>query len=430
MYKSWPLFILAILAMCSCGGNHTAGEPEFIRESRIPELLFTVPSDALVVMNFDKCSKGMTMLVDSTASIARLDLSGFQNSRMALSYVFTGRLIPVLALDAGKAAADTTEAVKDLMAQADSLGLRQMYLPEGAREGHRACIILSTSEAALPSVDRHIETGASILDAPDFLRAVTQADGRQDMIYFRNSGADKTLPRNFLSKFLSRRQLTVFVQKFADWTLLDVSGAPDKIALDAVRNNEYTYFANLLDDMESGESKLAQMLPAGTDFAIDLIIEGDFRERYEDYLDASVRLDGYKAGLAELKESSGISPTAWEKENRIREVAIIHWNNRKVLLVRPAKSPESMDIEPNPYAGFVAALYGNAFTTENDLYHASAGHWIISGSEPDVETYINSTSFLQEQGWPSKDTKFVVYRPGDMVSWTKKGFTANLSLNE
>jgi hypothetical protein len=114
---------------------------------------------------------------------------------------------------------------------------------------------------------------------------------------------------------------------------------------------------------------------------------------------------------------------------KVKEVAVVNWNNRKVVLVRPDKAPKAAGTDVNPYQGFPAVLYGSAFALDNDRYAGVAGKWIVSGSEPDVEAFLQASAFLSESRWPSKDLKFVVYGPGMIISCCGRGLFMNLNKN-
>lgn len=421
-------FVLVLTFLTySCGrGGGEAGD--VLPESRVPELLLTVPSDALAVVDMSGAEKVNSMLVDSSSVISRLDLRDFRGHRAVLSYVYTGSPVPILALDAGKTARDTSRIVRSMMEQAEELGIFCMYLPEGPRPGRRCALILSPSESALPSVDRHIGSCSSILDAPGFGHALHVTSGESDFIYIRNSGLDKLLPRTFMSRYLPRRQSAQFLQSAADWTLLETADSPARMPVRFLSGDSGTYFANTLSGLDPGESRVCSILPRDTEFVLDIPVGRNFRDRYENYLDARSALDSYKAAMIGIKAAAGVHPAAWEKAERIQEVAVVQWNNRKVVLVRPAKTPDiPADVQPNPCAGFPAVLYGAPFSLDNDMYRASFGKWIVTGSEPDVEAFISSTQTFQEPRWPQKECRFVVYSPSLMLSWSKKGFILNVN---
>ena len=95
MYKKILITCLFVLPLlCACGGG--AKKPDApLSERRIPELIATVPSDALAVICYDRLSEGLS-LYDSTSVLHKLDLSAFKNARMALSLCYAGSVMPRL----------------------------------------------------------------------------------------------------------------------------------------------------------------------------------------------------------------------------------------------------------------------------------------------------------------------------------------------
>ena len=104
--KSLFLLTALLLVLCACGGGNGSGGTAPLPASRTPELLAAVPSDALVVMCYNHCSEGMA-LYDSTSVLQKLDLTAFKKAPMALALCYSGSLMPILALDAGRAGIHT-----------------------------------------------------------------------------------------------------------------------------------------------------------------------------------------------------------------------------------------------------------------------------------------------------------------------------------
>ena len=175
--KSLFALILVLPVLLSCGGRG-GGRDAAPAERRIPALITTVPSDALGVVCYDRCAEGLS-LYDSTSVLHRLDLSAFKNARMALSLCYNGSLVPVLALDAGRAPADSSEAVSGLLAQAASLRLRAEYFPPDEEARRDGFLLITPSDAQLTAVKRHLSEHTSILDAPGFREALAAAVATQ-----------------------------------------------------------------------------------------------------------------------------------------------------------------------------------------------------------------------------------------------------------
>ena len=418
MSKRRITYILtALFAVLSCSSPTV--------EKHVPELLGFVPSDALVVASYDRVCDVLT-LIDSSSVLNSINLGKLRNSKAALGLCYTTSLVPILAVDAGKAGTDTSAVVASILAQADSLGIHSEYIHDETADNRRGALVMSPSAAGLNSARRHYDEKASILDAPSFNEALEKCITHKNWVIFRNNGADKYIPKTFLMNYVQRREFIAFMQKCADWTTL-AHEDKGKYIVDAVCGDFDTYYAKVIATQQSGQSKIAPLLPRSTEFTIDLPVRNpDFRQAYERYLDASVKLEKYRSRLAALKKESGKSPLDWEKELDVREVAVVKWNNRAVCMVRAANGGQTQETAPNPWRGFVSALYGSAFAIPDDSGYAVIDGWYIFGGENDLEALRLCEHGPEGASWPSKHTSLIVYRPSFMLDWDKDGIFLNI----
>lgn len=419
----WRVFsyLAAVFMAVSC-----AQSPQQQRE--VSPLLRTVPSDALVVMDFDRCSDVFAFMPDSTCAIARLELGHLKNARCVLSYVYSGRLEPVLSIDAGRAPADTTDSILSLVAQADTLGLHARFFPNGWAEGERSAIIITRADATMPAVMRHIEGLTSIYDAPMFKEATQKAGNSRGTIYLRNSGLDKSIPKSFLKGFVGRTELIRFLQKSADWTVFGVN-SQKQLDVDVVLGPSMEHYTNAIADLPFAESRLGSILPADTDFAVAQPVVAGFREKFEAYMDASVKLTKYRKRIDELKSACGKSPLAWEKEQDIKEIAFVCRAGSKLMLARPAKAGENTGVLENPFPGFLQSLYGELFAIP-DLSFAVLDGWNIYGTDSAVQSFLDCEDRMAEDDWQYRNCHFVVYRPDRRLSWDPKGIRYGVQTTE
>lgn len=406
----------SILLLFSCGTPKV--------EKHIPELLDFVPSDALVVASYDKVCDAVELL-DTSSILRKIDYGQLKGSKAVLSVCYTSSLIPILAIDTGKAAQDTSKAVMDILEQAVIEGIRAEYIHGEDNGGRRGALVITSSITELNSARRHFNENVSIVEADGFTSALEKTRGSKDWIILRNSGADRFIPRNFLMSFIPRRDFTAFMQKTADWTVM-VPESKSEFILDEVSGDFDTYYTKMLGGLPLTQSKLAQMLPRSTEFAISLPTpQGDFREAYEHYLDAVVKLEKYDRKIEDLKEEYGKSPVVWEKELGIKEVAVIKWNNRSVSLVRTGKQVKDSGISQNPYRGFIPALYGSSFAINDDTCFVCSEGWMVFGGEEDLEAFLNCSHGLEGRSWPGKHARAVVLTPAFMFNWDKDGMHFN-----
>lgn len=417
MCKKGIIALLAALPLLFACGNPA---PKTGDVRRVPELLAAVPSDALAVVCYDRLEEGLPLL-DSTSVLRKLNLTAFKQSQMALSLCYNGSLVPLLALDAGRAEADSASAVSALLAQASVLKLQAQYIRPDAETKRRGLVLITPSDAQLTAVRRHLTEHTSILDAPGFRQALAAAAGR-DFVAFRGGGAPERLaPKNWLRDYFPRRPLTRFLGSIANWTVLTPAAGGFDVA--PVCEQDDAFYANILGLLPFGDSRLGAILPEDTRFALALSVTlPQTREAVERWQDASVRLTAYQKRLEALRKERGKDPLKWELEQSVREVALVHFGGGAVALVRPAKPATEREAHENRWRGFLPALYGDAFALADDSCTACSRGWQIYGSPEAVLAFIEAARPTEAPiAWPGKGCRFVIYQPGKTLAWGKKG---------
>ena len=422
MCKKSILALLAVLPLLFACGNPPKKTDAVRAERRTPELIAAVPSDALAVICYDHLSEGMQLL-DSTSVLQKLDLTAFKNARMALSLCYNGSLVPVLALDAGRAEADSVSAVSALLAQAGTLRLQAEYIRPDAEAKRRGFVVITPSNAQLTAVKRHLTEYTSILDAPGFREALAAA-GSDNFIIFRGGGAvDRVAPKGWLDGIFPRRELTRFLGTVDDWTVF--TPVNDGFEVTPVCEEDDAFYANILGSLPFGESRLGAILPEKTRFALALPVSlPEMRRAVERWQDASVKLTAHQKQLDALRKESGKDPLKWEKEQDVREVALVHFDGGAVVLVRPGKPAKEHEPQENPWRGFLPVLYGGVFTLADDSCTACSRGWQIYGSPEAVAAFIAAPRPEEPSGdWPGKGCRFIVQHSGKTLAWGKKGIT-------
>lgn len=427
MDKRGSVILLALsLLLISCTGRPSGSSDRQQPDRKVPELLATVPSDALAVAHYDKCSEGI-MLLDSTSILRALDLSSVSGRKMALTLCYNGSLTPVISIET---AADSRDSLNmaDLMSQAKALKLQAAHFSAEEIGGRRGATVITTSESQLSAIRRHVAGKTSIMDAQNFKAALNASGSADSFIILKTAGADRYLPKDFLGGRFNRRELTAFMKTASEWITAVPQGKSMNII--PVHNGSDVYYAKAMEDMPTGDSKLDAILPASTTFMLSMPVEtGGFRQAYERYIDANVKLEKYSSRLAALKKGSGKDPLKWEKELDVKEVAIVCWEGHEVIIVRPSKAVRDKHVEENPYRGFITALYGQAFSLVDDICTAQAFGCHIYGSELDVNEFILCDERMVNATPLLKAGHFLVYEPERMTNWTKKGIkTWNSSL--
>lgn len=382
---------------------------EVLERASVPEQLKMVPSDALVIVNRAKCSDCLSAL-DSGHVFRRLRTGVLSKGKATLSFCYTNTLTPILAIETDKAVPDTTNCIPNLIERADELGLKHRMF--GPVEGYtkKTNIVITTTETMMSVINRHQDGHSSILDAPDFANAIELTAGAKEWTIFRNSGASKFIPKDFLKGLFAYRDIVALASSFAEWTCISPAfGGGYNIR--AYRDETGASFIDHLDALEPIISKLPSIVPDSTSFVLDLPMDAPaYRKSYEKYLDAQLKLEKYKNRIDALRSTAGKSPLKWEEENGIQEVALVKWLGHSVVAVKPANTVEAQEPAANKYQGFIPALYGSAFQLADDSFTVQMNGWIVIGSQEDVIAFMNAAR-PETFSWPARKLKFMIDTP-------------------
>lgn len=409
--RKWISTVIAIFLLLSCGGKGDSGS------GFCPELLRAVPSDAVCVGISGSLDEALRMVPGLAGKLEDLDYGRLSSADAVISGLYLGELRPILSIDAGRAAADTLDAVKSLMDQAAGAKLPCALIEP---EGGRRILVLSTSEAALVSVQRHLESGACILDAPDFGSALEQA-ASEGVVIIRNASIAYFLPSSPALDAIGRKKTISFLKHFAKWTIVRTDGT-----LEFCGASDPSYWAELMERQTPFTCSLGTVLPESAEFAVSLPVGGEWREQYCGWLDANSRLDKYENNLGKLRKSFGVNPLDWEKAHRVGEVALLLFDGgRRVVLLRCGG--DDCEVQENDVPGFAAALYGQLFSCADDGWCARRDGWMATGPREDVAAWLESGKVERDA---AELMKFYVYTPEGSIISGKKGTRINLTKTE
>lgn len=420
------LKIFVISAMCafavSCGkssDNKTAfPEKQF-------QLLKTVPSDACVIMSFDRADDGLKMAQDSLSAFRKLDLGKLGKAEAILSYVYTGDMTPLLAVSDEKCSIDST-ALAGLEEKAAACGLKACKVMQDGN----SVILFSKSEAVFTSVQRHLDNGTSILDADKFQDALALANGNSATVFISNKLANEYIRHDFLRSYFKRRALAEFIPTISEWTVLNGRGHSKSFDVNTLQPEGSSFFMNIFNDVAFGKCTIPSVVPASVDMFLDIAIPSakKFREAYVSYLDANVKLDFYNGKVADLKNDSSLDPVLWEKTIGVKEIAIVGFNAHKsVVVVRASQKFTDSGVMANPYRDCARVLYGSAFNLLDDSYCATFGHYIVMGSEDAVTEFTSAEEKYDLAKNLSGKCKFRIYSHGSKADFTPSGIKLDIA---
>ena len=386
-------------------------------------LLAAIPSDAAAVMTFQDLGKGMPVLSHFCSGAFKdyiqniIETGSLSNVSVAASLHYSGSLVPLLVV---------SKADSSLYRAALTAGLASQIVPGNDQ---RNFLLVSPSETIVSSSARHLGAGASILDNAAF-EALARSVGQNNVAYFSNDYADRII--NTYDSFLGK--YSAFLKRAAEWTALYSRGAAQGEWLLKTQNGkDPSCFMNILDDLQASDSKMGEVAPTNTVFALSLSpskIE-NYRSGYSKFLDATQRLSENKRLVESLRSTAGVSPDQWIKD--IQEAANISWklDDGTVLTVNAvrrggAAAKESQVTEGYPYAGFAACELGNLFVLPDESCSLAIGNWTLSGSRAALEDFLSAAAageLLGEQ-LVSKDCLMTMYYTSNdtkLLRYTRSG---------
>ena len=426
MSKTWikTLAALAVsVILCSCAG----GGPSDNSEVKGFELLSYVPSDACGLIVCEKLAPGLENLFDSGSVFRELFYGKLPDCKTVISYHYVGSLVPMIVVDLGRSQNDARQAAALIEESAfHDLQARIVHSPAGV--SRRSVLLVCSSAPILDAVERHMEAHTSVLEVTGMQDALQKAPSKGDVVIFRNDAIGNLLPRDFLSKYVPRKQLLSFIKGYGNWTVMHLTGAEPagrgvylSYEVRSVYPDDFSKSALVFEQQGFGESKLASILPQGTTYVVDQPIASveSLIEARKKNLDATGGLNRFSNTCAQLRKTTGTDPVKWAEEADFKEVAKVSWKGEEVVLLRPAKPFVSHNVRFNTHRGFVTTLFGQAYALTDDSHAACIGNWLIMGSQDAVKHFMSSEARQKLHYWPSKGVKAIVLADDCQVSWTR-----------
>lgn len=377
-------------------------------------LLKAVPSDAAALSIGSNVFNALQS--DPGQKFIDLPLGAMKEEQAVVSYHYLGEMTPLVVMCAGKNG-EVPEDLQALELAATALGISHAFIPSEKKSQKPNLFIFSPSENLLAASRRNLDENASILDIESFRSAIGMVPAKTESMVFKNEAIQHLLPNMILSRYVGRTVLCKFLSGTSEWTIMkresqEPSGAGEYVtyAVEAMPKADKSKYLTIFDNLHSGESKVAPLLPHRTSFVIDLPIASiaDWLDARTDWLDATSQLNQHKGQLRKAARSGQPGPVEWATAMDIKEVARVYWRGEQVLLIRPGKTAVSHNIKSNPTPGYLAPLFGAAFKIPDESRIACIGHWYIVGSAESVKHFLDSERKLVLNNWPEKSTKFVV----------------------
>ena len=424
MSKKSLIICLAILAVMIVGigvavsvlysgtGQKQKPASEKVSEDSKYLLLPAVPSDAVLLCCFSDADDCLEHIYGGTTFPESLKESGARLGKMTVSLHYSGKLLSLYVLDAGKASSQPSDDAELALDAARKSGLYAEYLDcstTGSRFSisGRSIIIASVSESLVKSSLRHIQKSVSIMEASGFAEASVAASSA-NTVFVPNGVSTRILSSVFTNRY---GQWLKFASKISDWTVLDIERSANSLnfAGTMVADGDPSYFATLFERSGASSSKISAVLPSKTLSVATLPLKNAAKHisEYQAFLDARQSLQTKRTAVDNLEKTVGISPVAYFTRLDAKEIAtasfIAGGKVERVNLIRVAK-PDTLKnhastVSPYKFTSFASALFGNMFELPDESVFTYLNGWIVSGSLTGVEEFASgrATSYTLKE---------------------------------
>lgn len=386
-------------------GSSQNGAP--VRKS---EALFcAVPSNAVAVVKFadlgtaaenilsgDVSSKGgfARSVGEAVTSGALKELSG---RPFAISYQYSREIVPLYIFDAGRSSdADFDSDVKTLSQLASAAGWTfsecdcSKIISVDEKLRGRRILLASPVENLVNSSHRHLNDGVSVYDSEGFGAALSHVGG-SSLLMVSASDADQILPALFSSSF---RKYYSFLSSFSLWCGFDLSFGENGVQMYGHSGTlRQTDFAGVFSALKSADCDVFAIAPSYTLDLISLPLQSyeGYVSEYNLHLDKLMKLTSEKEKRKKMGSENGMTPENWAASLRPEEVALVSFRKgdevRKVNMIRSSKVKDDSEIQPFAYSGYMASLFGDIFSREDESCSFATDGWLLTGAREDLEEW-------------------------------------------
>ena len=410
-----------------------------------------VPSDAVLIFDFEELEHIMPMLSDTSTygyglfdpssplvmlqgGLSRKGAEGC-HSLFSLHYSAINEvsLLQVLDLNGSQNAGGITGYIDSLTVSSRNFNSYKIQkLNSGLNVALAGDLLLaSSSSICLESSLRHILGGTSVLDNQEFY-PVLRSTGGSECLYINHKQIGKLFSGTVTYSFL---KYSDFIMRIATWSALEINPRQrNYISFEGklTHNSDFINFSALLGQMKPVAPMAQNILPASTMFAVSLNISGlkSYMKDYQKYLDANKKLSSRMAEMDRIQLPDAPSPVDWISDegftefvsafclvgNKYEWVTFLYHNSTSFLGKLTGIKGKGERKEPSEffYKGYLASVLGEVFSHNPEEQYCKIGDWTIIGSAAAVgeffkgranavnlDKYLSKTpasSFFSEKG--------------------------------
>lgn len=268
-------------------------------------------------------------------------------------------------------------------------------------------VLLTDSQVLMESALRHLDEGVSIVDNRDFA-SIAEASGKGVNLYVNHPSLGKLFSGCFNSDYLGYAS---FFQSYAFWSRYSLDASGDGmmdftgIETHNMGSDEYSY---VFDGLSARPVSMYSMTPYYASLAIAIPVQdcNELLANIDRYRDGNGDLDKARARRQDLAKACGISPEEWIKSLSVKEIGIVRFESagkQEFVNMVKCSAPEMFSLPDTmyadkvysvrsreyPYKGFLASLFGKAFSFSNEEYSAFMSGWMVIGSKNAVNDYVS-----------------------------------------
>lgn len=405
-------------------------------------LFKAVPSDAVLVLDIEELDR-LNPLLNDTASFARgmldsknavvrfqkklLTYSGIEKSPAVYSLHYSSKNeVSFLCIVDGsgikESEGDLESLLASLSAKKKKYNRTDIYAIGDSL--YAACydhlIIMSSSSYVLESSVRHLDNETSILDNSDF-KTLLYATAAENGLYVNHHQIGKLFSGVMERPFL---KYSDFFLRFASWSNFTLEGKKGQLRLKGslLNHNEEKYQSFVFSGQLSGKSTMGKILPAGTVFAVNIPLSnvGEYLNAYRLFLEVHKKRAGYTYKQQIVKGENEVSPQQYIDSLNIEELtaAYCKFGDRYewITFVKEKSSfgitdmvssvidrKKTVEVLPYTYPGYIAAVFGEAFSHCNEQAYCKIDGWQVIGPKEVIEgfavgeaNYFNLDQYLSQ----------------------------------
>ncbi len=388
-------------------------------EHEVSCLTYAVPSNAVMVSFLSEARNLQHPIFTSfdfagriAAFVAEGNAGVIADRPAALSLQYSGELAPLYVFDAGEASDVLSPGVEALMDFVRRNGFQAEYvncstLAPGSAVSSRSLVLVARTNTQISTSKRHLSEGSSINDASGFADAVAVSSENSMMISYEHVRTlfEKGFSRQAFNDRYGKRAsheysaAASFVSTFGDWAVLDLGAASGLHFVQTYASS--SDFMSVMSHPAPSVSELASVLPHNTVFALTLPMTSSsvYVSSYEEYLSSVQKLLSVQAERQRLKLITKTDPRKFADALALTEVATaaipVGKTYCRVNLLKGegiVDSADSVVVMPYEYAGYVASVFGKAFSLKDESAVACIDGWTVTGSKEAVEEYVRLRS--------------------------------------